>query len=699
MQGQLVDSHFFPVLGIQPARGRFFQKDDPPSVIVLSWDLWSSHFSHDPEIIGREVRIDRRPFTVIGVAPEKFTGLTHHAKSKLWVPLADENLQVMKGQKPLDMREIPWLSVTARLAPGMTAESAEAALKPTAAHLSAIYPEINRDYSVGIIPLPENRLSTFGIEDVKKHFMIALGLVGFVFLMSCTNVANLMLAWSASRYREFSVRAALGASRQRLIGQLLIESSIICAAGSALGLFLAYGLIRLTVLFPSVLVADVIPQIDGRIVFFVLGLSTISALLAGLFPAFRATRIDLNRSLTSRTSSGDSGGTRIRGALISLQIAMCSLLIFSALLFGATLKNLKVVDIGYQEENLLITSLDLAPEGYTDEQGRVFYAQLLEQLRNLPGVASADLALNSPMNPVHGANFINVNGQPLTTGRRDIIDFNIVSPGFFETVGIPLLRGRHFSEQDQEKSAAVIVINEEFARQAFANQNPIGRSVEIGRKPQRVRLAEVIGIVKDVKIRNVRNPVVPVFYYSVNQHYTPNLDLILNTRASPEQMIAPVREAIRHFDPDLPISNMRTLNMEKEESISKPKTLASLSGGFSILATLIAAIGLFGLVAFQVTQRRQEIGIRMALGARPQNVRSLIFRYAIRLALVGVGFGIAGSLALTRILKSMLYGVTALDPVLFGLMLLCVMILAVAAAWVPARRAVTIDPTEALRAD
>lgn len=699
MQGQLVDLQFFPMLGIQPALGRFFQKDDPPSVTVLSWDLWNSRFSADPGIIGREVRIDRQPFTVIGVAPEKFTGLTHHAKSKLWLPLADENLQVMKGQKPLDMREVPWLSVTARLAAGMTPQSAEAALKTTASYLAVTYPEINRDYSAGIIPLPENRLSTFGIEDVKKHLAIALGLVGFVFLMCCGNVANLMLAWSASRFREFSVRTALGASQRRLMGQLLFENSVLCLAGSALGLLLAQGLIQLALKFPSVLMAEITPEIDGRIVLFVLALSITAALLAGMIPALRATRMDLNHALVNRTHTGDLGGTRLRGLLISLQIAMCSILIFGALLFGTTLKNLQAVDIGYQESKLLIASLDLAPEGYTDEQGRIFYAQLLERLRNLPGVVSADLALDSPITPIHGANFIHVNGQPLTTGRRDIIDFNIVSPGYFETVGLPLLRGRHFSEQDQEKAPSVILINEEFARQAFPNQDAVGRSVEIGRKTQRVRVAEVIGVVKDARIRSVSNPVVPIFYHSVNQYYTPNLDLILNTRISPEQMFAPVREAIRNLDPDLPILNMRTLEMERENSVSRPRTLASLAGSFSILATLIAAIGLLGLVTFQVTRRRQEIGIRMALGAQSGNIRQLILGYALRLTLWGLGIGICGALMLARVLESMLYGVTAGEPGLFALMLFSVILITLGAAWIPARRAVRIDPSEALRAE
>ncbi len=699
MQGQLVDAQFFSVLGIQPTMGRFFQKDDPPSVTVLSWDLWTSHFASDPGIIGRQIRIDRRPFTVIGVAPEKFTGLTHHAKSKLWVPLADENLQVMKGQKLLNMREIPWLSVTSRLSAGMTAQSAEAALKPVAAYLADTYPEINRDYSVGIIPLPDNRLSTFGIEDVKKHLAIALGLVGFVFLMCCANVANLMLAWSASRFREFSVRTALGASRRRLMGQLLFENSILCLAGSVLGLFLAQGLILLATKFPTVLMADITPEIDGRIVLFVLALSIAAVLLAGMIPALRATRMDLNHALVNRTNTGDLGGTRLRGFLISLQIAMCSILIFGALLFGTTLKNLQTVDIGYEENKLLIASLDLAPEGYTDDQGRIFYTQLLERLRNLPGVVSVDLALNSPLNPIQGANFIRVNGQSLTTGNRDVIDFNIVSPGFFETVGLPLLRGRYFSEQDQEKAPAVILINEEFARQAFPHQDAVGRSVEIGRKPQRVRTAEVIGVVKDARIRSVSNPVVPIFYHALNQSYTSNLNLILRTQVRPEQMFTPVREAFRNFNPDLPILNMKTLEMEYENSIGRPRTLASLAGSFSILATLIAAIGLLGLVTFQVTRRRQEIGIRMALGAQSGNIRQLILGYALRLTVLGVGIGVGGVLILARILESMLYGVTPLEPGLFALMLLSVVLIAVGAAWFPVRRAVRIDPAEALRTE
>ncbi|HEV3471346.1 MAG TPA: ABC transporter permease [Pyrinomonadaceae bacterium] len=693
IDGRRVSASLFPLLGVEPLLGRvFLPEEDQPGAgraVILSHGLWQRRFGSDPNITGKALTLNGESHTVVGVMPAHFRFPAR--EDELWVPIAFTNEQAAN-------RGTHYLQVVARLRPGVTVEQAQAEMSAIAARLQEQYPSQNTGVGAAVVPLHEQL-----VGDIRPALLILLGAVGFVLLVACANVANLLLARAAARHKEIAVRVALGASRMRLIRQFLTESLLLAAVGGLAGLLLSlWGVNLLRAFIPESISQVGAVSIDAKVLGFTLLVSLLTGLIFGLAPATQASNFNLNETLKEggRDSSAGSRGNRIRAVLVVAEVAVSLVLLIGAGLLINSFLRLRSVDPGFRADNLLTMRIVLPELKYPDQARRAaFYAEALRRIEALPGVESAAVTNWIPLVRQGDSNSFTVEGQPDPgPGRSPSVATRVVSPRYFDTMGIQLLRGRQFGEQDRADSPPVVIVSEAMARRSWPGADPVGKRMKMGGYNSDAPWMEVVGVVKDVRQFELTAEPRPQIYLHYEQpaFFRPS-NLVVRTGADPLGLAATVRKTVWEIDKDQPVSNISTMEDVLSESISRQRFSMLLLGIFAGVALVLAAVGIYGVMSYSVAQRTHEIGIRMALGAQAADVLKLTVGQGLRLVLVGVAIGLAAAFALTRLMESLLYGVSATDPATLVTISLVLITVALLASYVPARRATKVDPLTALR--
>lgn len=709
LQTGQASADLFSALRVHAASGRLFTNDeDKPgaaAVVVLSYELWQRRFGGDPNLLNRTVTLNERPYTVIGIMPRDFSFSPH---TELWVPIGQ-----LSDQPSYNVRDRhPGLMGVARLNAGVTLDQARAELDAIAARLEQEYPDTNKDTGARIVPLRENY-----VRDARRALWVLLGAVGLVLLIACANVANLMLARATTRQREMAVRVAMGASRWRVIRQLLTESLLLAMVSGALGLLVAQWGVRLILAFA----ADNIPRtteigIDNRVLAFTLAVSALTGIIFGLAPALQSSRADVQEAL-KETARGTTGGRhRLRQFLVVGEIALTLMLLIGAGLLIRSFYRLQQVNPGFVDEHVLSFTTQLPSRKYPGAQQWLnFYQEVIERLRSSPGVKDVSVTSRVPMRvDIWQSEFQIVGQPPPPPGPRPEMEVSVVGPEYYRTMGIPLLRGRYFTEQDNRANLSedklrnldlnqrpraglkTIIVDEEFARRHWPSQDPLGKQILL-RGPNESPLT-VVGVVGRVKLYSPDEPAGFVQgYLPFLERPQSGMSFVIKTTLEPEQMIAAARQQVRLVDADQPIYDVKTLTEWRSEAIAPQRFNLLLLGLFAALALVLAVVGIYGVMAYSVVQRTQEIGLRMALGAQMKDVLKLVLGNGMTLALLGVAIGLAGAFALTRLMSSLLFGVTPTDPVTYGFVAGGLLVVALVACYLPARRATKVNPMVALR--
>jgi predicted permease len=724
--GELVSGTYFPLLGVRAAAGRLLGPDDDRvpgghPVVVLSHAFWTSRFAADASAVGRPLTINGRQYTIVGVAQPGFEGLElgrPGGPAACFIPMMMKP-QVTPAWNHLDRRLTRWVRVFGRLRPGVSAAEAEAALQPLfraqvqldladpgMANASPAARERHAATRVAVEPGAQGR-SRFR-QSLKTPLWVLMATGLGVLLIACANVANLLLARGVGRAREMAVRLAIGATRGRLVRQLLVESVMLSIAGGLFGLLLS------AFLGPLVLGLFVNPETpspvsgapDLRVFAFALGLAALTGAVFGLAPALRSTRPDLAPTLKENAASVQGGGARLRKALVASQVAVSVLMVLGAGLFLRTLDNLLAVDVGFAPESLVSFTLDPSLSGYGPAPTKQLATSLLERLGAAPGAASASLSSIKLLDGNRWTADIRVEGRD--TGEDGISQYcNAVGPGFFRTLGIPVLRGREFDPRDVADDGdradgtppfRVAVVNQRFARHYFGNENPLGRRLGFGIGATGATPIEIVGVVADSRYRDVREEVErQIFFPYLQSSYPGSFTVYLRTSEPPAAAFATAREVVRQLDPNLPIAAPRTLRAQVERAVSRERLVATMSTAFGSLATLLAVVGLYGVMAYAVSRRTREIGVRMALGARTPQIRWMVLRETLRLSAAGLAAAVPVAWWLGRLVQSQLYGVSATDPLTVAGAVGLLAAVSLAAGLVPSSRAARVQPTTALR--
>ena len=708
---QLVSGSYFPMLGVKPVLGRSFtEAEDEPAgghpVAMVSYPWWDRRFARDPAIMGKTVTLGSTVYTVIGVTPPGFFGTTVGESPNLWIPLSMEK-QVSPGWNGLDNKSFQSLYILGRIKPGVSVGQAQANVNLLArqiwrefagATLTQRQQEDLQHTQIELTPaargLPRLRYGA------SLPLQILMAVVGLVLLIACANIANLLLARATAREREIAVRMSLGAGRARLIRQMLTESVLLAVAGGAVGVALASwagnGLLAMVPHGSDPLPLDVAP--DARVLGFTFVVSLATALLCGIAPALRATRIALSSSLKEgRGAISIASRTPLAKALIVSQVALSLVLLIGAGLFLRTLVNLSHVDTGFNKENVLMFGIDPPSVGYKEDQRVVsLYQQIEQRVSALPGVRAASISFFT-FNQGEWTDPVSVIGRTPTPEDDMAATHNVVGSGYFATMGIPLLLGRAFGPQDTGASPKVAVINETFARWCLPGGSPIGRHFGIGGDPAHSNDIEVVGVVKDAKYENLRDRPFAAAYYPYTQRVQYLNDFEVRYTGRPEVIISEVRQAIGQVDRSLPVVYQGTMVEQVNRSMAGQALIARLSTFFGLLAAFLACIGIYGLMSYAVMRRTNEIGIRMALGAETSGVLWMVMRESLILVAAGVGIGIPAALTAARLVSSVLYGTKATDPLTITASALVMIAVAALAGYLPARRAAKVDPMVALR--
>ena len=691
VEGAEVTHGFFEVFGIRPVLGRSFRaaEDRPgaPKVVILSHGLWQRLFGGDPAILGRSLQLDGEPHTVVGVVP---AGQEAPAGCELWVPLA----QTLEE----DDRGSHFLTGVARLKPGVTLEQARADLAAIAQRLALEHPKTNK--GVGVVVLPVHELL---VEDARPALLVLQCGVGFVLLIACANVANLLLARATTRHRELAIRAALGAGRWRILRQLLTESVLLALLGGVFGLLLAvWGIRVLTASLPSDYARYFRIELDPTVLAFTLALAGLTGVIFGLAPALRALRSNLQEGLKEGGTAATAGSSRqrFRSFLVVAEIALALVLLIGAGLMIKAFWRLQQVPSGIRAENVLSFRLSLPEIKYPEvPQIADFYQQLTERIETIPGVRSAAAVLILPLSGSGGwDSSFSVEGQP-PPAENDLplSNYQVITPRFFETLGIPLIRGRAFTPHDQLEAPGVVIVNQTVAQRFWPQQDPIGKRLKLGRPESEQPWLTVVGVVGDVRHRGLDREVRLDLYFPVAQKAIHGMCVVVKTAVNPSALVGAVRREARGLDPDQPIYDLATMEQVISESVYLPRLAAWLLGIFAAVALLLAAVGIYGVMTYAVSQRTQEIGIRMALGAARGDVLRLVIGQGMTLALTGLVIGILLAWAVTRLMASLLHGVSATDPVTYIALPLGLAVIALLSIYLPARRAMAVDPLIALR--
>ena len=702
--GYEVSGNYFDVLGVKPIHGRTFLPEEDRTrlthpVAVLSYEGWQRRFAGDPTVVGKDILLNNHQFRVIGIAPEGFKGTEQVYAPELWLPV-----QMMEWAEPgsnwMDHRADNNLFAVGRLKPGVDARQAEASLNVLAEQLAKEYPDANEGQTVALgapgFILPELRGA------VVSFTWVMMAAVGLVLLVTCTNLAGLLLARATDRRREIAIRLAMGANRFRLIRQLLTESLLLAIAGGAAGVLLAVWMVRFLLAFkPPIdfpLTLDL--SLDWRVLLFSLGVSLIAGVVFGLAPALQSTRPNLLHTLKDTAAQGGAGRTRLRSVLVVGQIAISLIVLIAAGLVVRTLQQLQTMNPGFEPQNALMVSFDLSLQGYDEARGQQFYRELPERVRALPGVKSAAIANYIPLSLDYNSRNIFVEGEPIERGANQPSAMNAVAgPRYFEAMATPILHGREFTEQDVEKSEQVAVVNETFVKRLMpAVKTPaeaVGKRISWGEA--KGPFMHIVGVVKDGKYFNITEDPRPFIWTPLTQDYNSHGVLVVRTNGNPDSLFGAVRGEVGRLDPNLPLFDVQTLTEHLRLALFPARIAAIVLGVFGFVALLLSAIGIYGITSYAVSQRTHEIGIRMALGAQLGDVLKLVLNHGLKLTLIGAAIGVVGAYLATRAITSVLYGVSATDPLTFGFVSVLLIGVALLACYIPARRATKVDPLIALR--
>ncbi len=692
-EGARVADDFFEVFGVRPLIGRTILPEEnvirANRVIVLSHRLWQRRFGGDSSIVGKTLTIGGKPTMVIGIMPPDFK---QPAYAEAWTPLLMDSGE-LKG------RESRYFTVAARLKPGVSMEQAQSEMNLITGRLEAQYRESNEGWGVRLMPLHEQ-----GIAQIRKALLIMLGAVAFVLLIACVNVANLMLARATARHREVAIRTALGATRGRLVRQLLIENLLLALMGGAAGLLLAlWGVDAITKLVPQDWRFPRLEEsrIDASVLLFTLGLSVLTGLIFGLLPALKASSTNVYESLKD-AGRGASAGLklqRVRGLLVVSEIALTLLLLAGAGLLVKSLLRLQHVDPGFNSQNVLVLYVNPphSQKYLQDDQRALLYQHILEQSATIPGVESVAASSGPPL-ASFGLNFpFFIEGRAASAGDKQEAFYNSISPGYFKTLGIPLKAGREFTERDGKDTMPVVIINETMARRLFPDEDPIGKRIKIKHYMSEPVSHEIVGVAGDAKQMSLGDEVGIEMYVSHLQNPWLSSVIVVRTRTDPASIIPAMRRAVAAVDKDLPVTNVKTMEELFSESVAQPRFYTLLLTVFASVALILAAVGIYGVMSYAVTQRTHEIGIRIALGAQTSDVLRLVVGQGLILTLIGIGSGLIAALALTRVMASLLFDVSSTDPLTFAVISLLLVSIALLACYIPARRATKVDPMIALR--
>ena len=718
IQGAYITSNLFQVLKISPSLGRLFTSEEEQfgrnHVVLLSYGLWQRRFAGATDIVGRDIKLGGENFTIAGVMPQGLPFFDNLPEVDLWTPMsfAPKDNQATRNNY--------YISLVGRLKPGVSVAQAQ---QDTSTIAKNLYAEVSGNAGVGarVVPVQEQIAG-----DSRTGLLVLLGAVAFVLLVACVNVANLLLARASARQKELAIRASLGASRARIVRQGIMESLPLGVIGGLLGLLLAiWGIDLLSSLLPASLPRGNPIIVNTRVLLFTFGLALLTVLIFGLLPALQAGKADVRESLNEggRTGIGSRKQSRMRRLLVITEVALALVLLVASGLMVRSFIKLRQVDVGFTQHNVITLRVPLpaakypVPKTADDPQepaGLVFYEHLLERVNTLPGVKSVTAATVLPLGAGQGwGKFVSVEGQEADSiDKVPLIRFALVSPDYFRTLGITLRQGRPFSADDKSNSQQVAIINETLARRFFPNENPVGKTLwmgppeklvppellsVVGRFPRRL----IVGVVSDVKGGSLNQPPRPLVYAPLTQHrregWSNNLMLAVQTSTTPEALTSAIREQVRGLDPDQPVTSIRTMDELLDRTLSEARFSLLLFGLFAALALVLAVIGIYGVMATAVTQRTHEIGLRMALGAQKRDVLRLVMGEGMTLVLIGVAVGLASAVGLTRLMATLLFGVSATDPITLAVIPVLLAAVALLACYLPARRATKVDPLVALR--
>jgi predicted permease len=719
VQSELVSGNYFPMLGVRAVLGRLFTSADDlhegqHPYVVLSDAFWRTRFASDPGILGRTVRINNYPLTVVGVAQPGFDGMEPGLPTAVFFPMSMAP-QLRPGFRNMWERRQRWVNVYGRLKPGFTMQQAYAGLQPLFHQIldmevqmpdfrTATAYDKDRFLHMDLAVLPGSQGNTFMRRQYEKPLLVLMGVVGLVLLIACANLAGLLTARAASRQKEIAIRLAVGSSRGRMIRQLVTESLVLSATGGAVGIGLAVLMVRGLLAFLPATISGygISSSPDWRLLAFTFALSLLTGVGFGLIPALDSTRPDIASTLKDQAGGVVRAGVRtgLRKVLVTAQVALSLLLLIGAGLFLRSLGNLRTLDPGFRTANLIEFSVNPRNVGYNSAQTDAFFRRLDDRLASLGGVEGVGLANMPVLANNEWDMWVTVEGHPRRAGEEPPDPhFNAVSPGYFEAMGMHILAGRNFTVKDESHAPQVAIVNASFAKRIFGNQNAVGRHLGVGSSPDTPTNIEIVGVVNDTRYESLRDPIPQEVYLCFAQNPSNAAWVYLRTRHDPDSAFRAVRAAVREMEPNLPLTNVKTLETQLNESLVTDRMIAALSAVFGALATLLALIGLYGVMAYMVARRGREIGIRMALGANSGRVVWMVLREVLLMVAIGVAIGAPSALALSRLVQSQLYGVEPNDPLTIALAAFLLGAVATLAGYIPARRAAACDPVSALRAD
>jgi putative ABC transport system permease protein len=699
LQGAVVNADLLPLLGVAPAIGRGFLPDeDKPGergrVVLLSQQLFQKRFNSDPNVVNQSMVLDGKTYTIVGVMPSAFQFPIQNEPVELWTTVAVDR----EGKEPItEERGAHYMNVIARLKPGVSKEQAQAEMTSISARLEQQYPDKDLHKSSKVEPTLEAL-----VGDIRPALLILLGAVGCVLLIACANVANLLLARAMVRHKEMAIRSALGASRMRVVRQLLTESVLLSLAGGTLGLFLA-------VWWSDLLVAlgkQNIPRalqvgLDWRVLGFTLLVSLLTGLIFGLVPAIHSSKTELTESLKEGARGSGEGArrNRIRGVLVVSELAIAVVLLVGAGLLIQSLWRLRNVSPGFESQNLLSLVVGIPEVKYPTEKQDQFYRDLVARVQSLPGVRSAGAVIPLPLSGDLFRISFETEGRPMAKGDLPSADFFAVSDDYFKTLGVPILKGRTFNQRDGATAPGVIVVNQNFADKFFPNEDPIGKRIKpgISTTEKKADWREIVGVVGDVRNRNLSSELRVGYFVPQAQVPFNQMTIVVRTTNDPHTLVTAVQNEVHSMDGEVPVFNVKTMDEHISATVAAPRFNTTLLVIFASVALILTIVGLYGVMSYAVAQRTNEIGIRMALGAQTRDVLRLIVSQGFKLIVLGLAIGLVGAFALMRVIASLLFGVTAKDPLTFAAVATLLAFVALLACYIPARRATRLDPLRALR--
>ncbi|HEV7684149.1 MAG TPA: ABC transporter permease [Pyrinomonadaceae bacterium] len=699
LQGAVVNADLFPLLGATPTLGRtFLPAEDNPGdsgrVVLLSQQLFQQRFNSDPNVVGQSMILDAKNYTIVGVMPQAFQFPIQNDPVELWTSVAVDR----EGKDPITaQRGAHYINVIGRLKPGVSQEQAQAEMSAVMARLEQQYPESNLHHGATVQPTLEAL-----VGDIRPALLIMLGAVGCVLLIACANVANLLLARAMTRHKEMAIRTALGASRLRVVRQLLTESVILSLTGGLLGLVLAAWWSDLLLKLGKQNIPRAIQVgLDWRVLTFTLVVSVLTGVIFGLVPAIHSSKTALTETLKEGSRGSSEGARRngIRGMLVVSELAIAVVLLVLAGLLIRSLWQLGNVKPGFNSENVLTLVVGIPDVKYPAAKQAQFYQDLAGRIQSLPGVRTASSVIPLPLNGDRFGISFEIDGRPVPKGEEPSADFFAIGNDYFKTMEIPVVKGRTFTDRDGAKSPGVIIVNQAFAQKYFPNEDPIGKRIKpgISTTDDDTVMREVVGVVADVRNRNLSSELRPGYFLPQTQVPFNQMTMVVKTNTDPHTLINSIQNEVHSMDPELPVFNIKTMDEYISASVAAPRFNASLLMIFASVALCLTIVGLYGVMSYSVAQRTNEIGIRMALGAQTGDVLRLIVSQGFKLVLIGLGIGLVGAFAATRVISSLLFGVTTKDPLTFAAVTALLGLVALLACYIPARRATRLDPLHALR--